>query len=44
MLHEGKVILDVSGTERQGLDVPDLLRMSERTRGEALSDDALLLS
>lgn len=44
MLHEGQVILDVSGPERQGMDVPDLLQMFERTRGEALSDDALLLS
>jgi putative ABC transport system ATP-binding protein len=37
------VILDVSGEERAGLDVPDLLKMFERTRGEVLSDDALLL-
>lgn len=44
MLHEGQVILDVSGPERQGIEVPDLLRMFERTRGEALADDALLLS
>lgn len=43
MLHQGKVVLDVSGQERAGLDVPDLLKMFERTRGEALSDDALLL-
>lgn len=43
MLHQGKVVLDVSGTERQGLDVPDLLRMFEQVRGETLADDALLL-
>ena len=43
MLHQGKVVLDVSGPERAGLDVPDLLKMFERTRGEVLSDDALLL-
>ncbi|WP_050464626.1 ABC transporter ATP-binding protein [Herbaspirillum autotrophicum] len=43
MLHQGKVVLDVSGEERAGLDVPDLLKMFERTRGEVLSDDALLL-
>lgn len=43
MLHEGRIVLDVSGPERAGLDVPDLLRMFERTRGEALADDALLL-
>lgn len=44
MLHEGQVVLDISGTEREGVDVPDLLRMFERTRGEAITDDALLLS
>lgn len=43
MLHQGNVVLDVSGTERQGLDVPDLLAMFERVRGETLSDDGLLL-
>ncbi|PFH07675.1 putative ABC transport system ATP-binding protein [Collimonas sp. PA-H2] len=43
MLHEGKVILDVHGEQRQGLDVPDLLRMFETTRGEKIDDDKLLL-
>lgn len=43
MLHQGQVILDVSGTERKGLDVPDLLAMFEKSRGEAISDDGLLL-
>ena len=44
MLHEGQVILDVAGPERSGLDVPDLLRMFEQTRGEKLDDDKLLLA
>ncbi|MDB5775125.1 MAG: transporter ATP-binding protein [Herbaspirillum sp.] len=43
MLHQGQVVLDVAGEERAGLDVPDLLRMFERTRGERVSDDSLLL-
>lgn len=43
MLHQGKVVLDVSGNARTGLDVPDLLRMFEQVRGEKLADDALLL-
>ena len=43
MLHQGSVVLDVAGPERQGLDVPDLLNMFERVRGEKLSDDGLLL-
>jgi len=43
MLHQGTVVLDVQGEERRGLDVPDLLNMFARVRGEALADDALLL-
>jgi len=43
MLHQGEVVLDVSGEERSRMDVPDLLAMFERTRGEKVSDDALLL-
>ena len=43
MLHQGKVVLDVSGQQRAGMDVPDLLNLFERTRGEKVSDDALLL-
>ena len=43
MLHQREVVLDVSGEERSRMDVPDLLAMFERTRGEKVSDDALLL-
>ena len=43
MLHQGQVVLDVSGEERKRLDVPDLLHMFEKVRGEKLADDALLL-
>ncbi|NLZ11709.1 MAG: ABC transporter ATP-binding protein, partial [Alcaligenaceae bacterium] len=43
MLHQGNIVLDISGKERQGMDVPGLLAMFERVRGEAVSDDALLL-
>jgi putative ABC transport system ATP-binding protein len=44
MLHQGRVILDVEGSERAGMDVPDLLHMFEKTRGEQLDDDKLLLA
>ena len=44
MLHQGRVVLDVAGTEREGLDVHDLLDMFEKVRGEEVDDDALLLS
>ena len=42
-LDQGQVVLDVSGEERKRMDVPDLLHMFEKVRGEKLSDDALLL-
>ncbi|WP_323841231.1 MULTISPECIES: ABC transporter ATP-binding protein [unclassified Moraxella] len=43
MLHQGKVVLDVSGSERCGMTVNDLLEMFERTRGEKVTDDSLIL-
>lgn len=43
MLHRGQVVLDVEGEARARMDVHDLLQMFEQTRGEAISDDALLL-
>ncbi|MFA5520353.1 MAG: ABC transporter ATP-binding protein [Castellaniella sp.] len=43
MLHQGNVVLDVSGDQRRGMDVPDLLALFQQTRGETLADDGLLL-
>jgi putative tryptophan/tyrosine transport system ATP-binding protein len=43
MMHEGRIVLDAAGAERDGLDVPDLLKMFERVRGKSLDDDRLLL-
>lgn len=43
MLHQGKVVLDVSGEERKQMTVTDLLQMFEKVRGEEIEDDALLL-
>lgn len=43
MLHQGQVVLDVSGEQRKGLEVTDLLQMFEKVRGEQIDDDALLL-
>jgi putative ABC transport system ATP-binding protein len=43
MLHQGRVVLDVAGDTRRGLEVPDLLAMFEKVRGEELADDSLLL-
>jgi putative ABC transport system ATP-binding protein len=44
MLHQGRVILDVEGPQRHGMRVEDLLHMFEKTRGEVLDDDKLLLA
>lgn len=43
MLHQGQAVFDITGEQRAGLDVPDLLKLFEQQRGEAVSDDALLL-
>jgi len=42
MLHQGRIILDVSGEERAGMGVQDLLDMFQRERGQALDDDSAL--
>ncbi|MBF9000822.1 ABC transporter ATP-binding protein [Vibrio nitrifigilis] len=44
MLHQGNIVLDVAGEQRANMDVPDLLEMFTKVRGEELTDDALLLS
>ncbi len=43
MMHHGRIAFDVAGPERAALDVPDLLALFERSRGERLDEDALLL-
>lgn len=44
MLHQGNIVLDVKGNERANMDVPHLLEMFSKVRGEELADDSLLLS
>lgn len=44
MLHEGRVIFDVHGKEREGLKVSDLLELFHKASGLDLDDDSLLLS
>jgi len=44
MLHEGKIVFDVSDEERKGLTVVDLLDLFKKNQhGQELSDDSLLL-
>jgi putative ABC transport system ATP-binding protein len=44
MMHGGEIVLDIKGKEKDGLEIPDLLGMFEKVRGEGLADDKLLLS
>jgi putative ABC transport system ATP-binding protein len=44
MLHQGEVILDASGADRDALDVGDLLKFFRRKQGAELADDQLLLT
>lgn len=43
MLHGGEIVLDVTGEQRKGLSVEDLIEMFRRVRGQTLDDDALLI-
>jgi putative ABC transport system ATP-binding protein len=44
MLHQGEVVFDIAGKDREGLKVKDLLNLFEQQRGLTVDDDSLLLS
>jgi putative ABC transport system ATP-binding protein len=44
MLHQGRVILDVKGAEKDHLSVDDLLQQFYRVQGEELANDSMLLT
>ncbi len=44
MMHEGKVILNISGEEKKKLTVRDLLQQFEKVSGEEFASDKALLS
>ncbi len=44
MMHQGRIILDVSGEERKGLTVEDLLERFRHLSGEKLDNDRMLLN
>lgn len=44
MMHEGKIVLDISGPKRDKMTVPDLLEQFTRVRGQSILDDRLLLA
>lgn len=43
MLHGGEIVLDVSGEQRKGLQIEDLIEMFRKIRGQTLDDDELLI-
>jgi putative ABC transport system ATP-binding protein len=43
MLHQGRIMLDISGAERASMKAEDLLQLFRRKEGEELADDQLLL-
>ena len=43
MMNAGRIIYDVSGKEREGLTVNDLLEKFRETSGKALDNDRMLL-
>lgn len=44
MLHQGRIILDMSGAERASMSIEDLVRLFRRREGVDLEDDQLLLT
>ncbi len=44
MLHQGQIILDISGNEKKGLKVEDLLERFYTFRGENVASDRMLFS
>ena len=43
MMDRGRIIFDVSGEERKGLTVADLLQRFKTAAGKALDNDRMLL-
>ena len=44
MMHEGRIIFDISGEDKKKLSIKDLLEKFENAVGEELNDDAVLLA
>lgn len=44
MMHEGKIIYDVSGEEKKNLEVEDLLKKFEDASGEEFANDRMMLA
>lgn len=44
MLHEGEIVVDINQEQKEGLKVQDLMDLFQKNSGQALTDDALILS
>ncbi|MBL4787471.1 MAG: ATP-binding cassette domain-containing protein [Cohaesibacteraceae bacterium] len=44
MFHRGQIVFDAAGSDRDGMEVKDLLELFKKQQGEELTDDALLLA
>ena len=44
MMHDGRIIIDISGEEKKHLTVKNLLQMFEKAAGSEMDNDSLLLS
>jgi putative ABC transport system ATP-binding protein len=44
MMHNGRIVVDVAGEAKQLLEVNDLMRLFERSAGEEIASDRMLLS
>ncbi|MBQ8797296.1 MAG: ABC transporter ATP-binding protein [Oscillospiraceae bacterium] len=44
MMHEGHIVVDVSGEDKKKLTIPQLLGLFEKASGSAMADDKLMLS
>ena len=44
MMDDGKIIFDISGSERKGMTVEDLLKMFRTKSGHVLDNDRMLLT
>ena len=43
MMHDGRIIIDLEGREKENLTIPDLLSMFEKASGNVLDNDRMLL-
>jgi putative ABC transport system ATP-binding protein len=44
MMHEGRIILDIKGTQRKNTKVSDLLELFRKSSGQKLTNDRMLLA